>query len=109
LKLLLASRMVLIRVIYSGHPIVVAFLLSFYHEFFFFVISMFFFRSWTFLHSHVQQYKCKLTYVYIYRYLSIYARIYNVNIQYFLPKNMKYFFFHFFFYNSIYIVNSLIR
>jgi hypothetical protein len=76
LKLLLASRMVLIRVIYSGHPIVVAFLLSFYHEFFFFVISMFFFRSWTFLHSHVQQYKCKLTYVYIYIDIYLYMQGY---------------------------------
>ena len=87
MKLFLASRMVLIRVIYSGHPIVVAFLLSFYHEFFFFVISMFFcfFNILDiFVYSHVQQNKCKLTYVYIY--LSIYSRIYNVNIKYLIRK-----------------------
>ena len=69
MKLFLASRMVLIRVIYSGHPIVVAFLLSFYHEFFFFVISMFFcfFNILDiFVYSHVQQNKCKLTYKYLY-------------------------------------------
>ena len=87
MKLFLASRMVLIRVIYSGHPIVVAFLLSFYHEFFFFVISMFFcfFNILDiFVYSHVQQNKCKLTYVY--KYLSIYSRIYNVNIKYLIRK-----------------------
>ena len=68
MKLFLASRMVLIRVIYSGHPIVVAFLLSFYHEFFFFVISFFVFLNILdiFVYSHVQQNKCKLAYVYIY-------------------------------------------
>ena len=90
MKLFLASRMVLIRVIYSGHPIVVAFLLSFYHEFFFFVISMFFgfFLNILdiFVYSHVQQNKCKLAYVYIYKYLSIYSRIYNVNIKYLIRK-----------------------
>ena len=88
MKLFLASRMVLIRVIYSGHPIVVAFLLSFYHEFFFFVISFFcfFYILDIFVYSHVQQNKCKLTYVYIYKYLSIYSRIYNVNIKYLIRK-----------------------
>ena len=79
MKLFLASRMVLIRVIYSGHPIVVAFLLSFYHEFFFFVISMFFcfFNILDiFVYSHVQQNKCKLTYVYIYINIYLYIQGY---------------------------------
>ena len=78
MKLFLASRMVLIRVIYSGHPIVVAFLLSFYHEFFLFVISMFFvfFNILDiFVYSHVQQNKCKLAYVYIFIYIYKYLYI----------------------------------
>ena len=79
MKLFLASRMVLIRVIYSGHPIVVAFLLSFYHEFFFFVISMFFLFFFNildiFVYSHVQQNKCKLAYVYIYINIYIFKDI----------------------------------
>ena len=80
MKLFLASKMVLIRVIYSGHPIVVAFLLSFYHEFFFFVISMFFLFFLNildiFVYSHVQQNKCKLTYVYIYINIYLYIQGY---------------------------------
>ena len=90
MKLFLASRMVLIRVIYSGHPIVVAFLLSFYHEFFFFVISMFFcfLTSWTFLFTHMfsRTNVNSQMYIYIYKYLSIYSRIYNVNIKYLIRK-----------------------
>ena len=76
MKLFLASKMVLIRVIYSGHPIVVAFLLSFYHEFFFFVISMFFFKtSRTFLITHMfsrtNVNSHMYIYIYIYKYLYI--------------------------------------
>ena len=74
MKLFLASRMVLIRVIYSGHPIVVAFLLSFYHEFFFFVISMFFcfLTSWTFLFTHMFSRTNVNSHMYIYIYINIY-------------------------------------
>ena len=76
MKLFLASRMVLIRVIYSGHPIVVAFLLSFYHEFFFFVISMFFFKtSWTFLFTHMFSRTNVNSHINIYLYIQGYIML----------------------------------
>ena len=85
MKLILASRMVLIRVIYSGHPIVVAFLLSFYHEFFFFVISMCFLdlgRFFTHMFSSTNVNSHMYIYIDIYLYMQGYIMlIYSIFFQ----------------------------
>jgi hypothetical protein len=78
--------MVLIRVIYSGHPIVVAFLLSFHHEFFFFVISMFLFedlgRFFTHMFSSTNVNSHMYIYIDIYLYMQGYIMlIYSIFFQ----------------------------